>query len=33
MNKKKLLTYWRKTMRIAKTEQLKSEIEIYSQNN
>jgi hypothetical protein len=32
-NKKKLLTYWRKIMRIAKTEQLKNEIEIYSQNN
>lgn len=32
-NKKKLLTYWRKIMRIAKTEQLKNEIDIYSQNN
>lgn len=32
-NKKKLLTYWRKIMRIAKTEELKSEIDIYSQNN
>ncbi|KAL4428775.1 hypothetical protein ABPG74_001289 [Tetrahymena malaccensis] len=32
-NKKKLITYWRKIMRIAKTEQLKNEIDIYSQNN
>ena len=32
-NKKKLLTYWRKIMRIAKTEELKNEIDIYSQNN
>ncbi|EGR27764.1 hypothetical protein IMG5_189650 [Ichthyophthirius multifiliis] len=32
-NKKKLLTYWRKIMRIAKTEQIKNEIDIYSQNN
>lgn len=32
-NKKKLLTYWRKIMRIAKTEELKNEIDVYSQNN
>jgi len=32
-NQKKLLTYWRKIMRIAKTEQLKNDIDIYSQNN
>jgi len=32
-NKKKLLTYWRKIMRIAKTEQLKNEIDVFSQNN
>lgn len=32
-NKKKLLTYWRKIMRIAKTEELRNEIDIYSQNN
>jgi len=29
-NKKKLLTYWRKIMRIAKTEQLKNEIDIFT---
>lgn len=32
-NKKKLLTYWRKIMRIAKTEELKNDIDLYSQNN
>ena len=32
-NRKKLLANWRNIMRIAKTEQLKNEIEIYSQNN
>jgi len=32
-NRRKLLTNWRNTMRIAKTEQLRNEIEIYSQNN
>jgi hypothetical protein len=32
-NKRKLLTYWRKIMRMAKTEELRSEIEILSQNN
>ena len=32
-NQKKLLTYWRKIMRLAKTEQLKNDIDIYSQNN
>ena len=32
-NRKKLLTNWRNIMRIAKTEQLKNEIEIISQNN
>eukprot|EP01017_Pseudomicrothorax_dubius_P008203 TRINITY_DN12672_c0_g1_i1.p1 TRINITY_DN12672_c0_g1~~TRINITY_DN12672_c0_g1_i1.p1 ORF type:complete len:501 (-),score=153.10 TRINITY_DN12672_c0_g1_i1:36-1538(-) len=32
-NQKKLLAYWRKIMRIAKTESLQNEIEIYSQNN
>lgn len=32
-NKKKLLTYWRKIMRIAKTEELRGQIDIYSQNN
>jgi hypothetical protein len=32
-NKKKLLTYWRKIMRIAKTEELRGEIDVYSQNN
>lgn len=32
-NQKKLLTYWRKIMRIAKTEQMKNEIDIYSQND
>jgi len=30
LNQKKLMTYWRKLMRIAKTEQLKNDIEIYS---
>ena len=29
-NKKNKKTYWRKIMRIAKTEQLKNEIDIYS---
>ena len=32
-NKRKLLTYWRKIMRMAKTEELRNEIEILSQNN
>jgi hypothetical protein len=32
-NRKKLLTNWRNIMRIAKTEQLKNDIEIISQNN
>ena len=29
-NKKKLLTQWRKIMRLMKTDQLKNEIDIYS---
>ena len=33
INKKKLLTNWRKIMRITKTEQLRAELEIYAQNN
>jgi len=33
MNKVKILTNWRKIMRVAKTEQLKRDIEIYSQNH
>ena len=32
-NQKKLMTYWRKIMRMAKTDQLKNELEIISQNN
>jgi hypothetical protein len=32
-NARKLQTYWRKIMRIAKTEQLKNEIDVMSQNN
>ena len=32
-NRKKLLAYWRKIMRIAKTEELRNDIDIYSQNN
>ena len=32
-NRHKLLTNWRNIMRIAKTEDLKNEIEIYCQNN
>ena len=33
INKRKLLTNWRKILRIAKTEELKKELEIYSQSN
>jgi hypothetical protein len=33
INKKKLLANWRKILRIAKTEELKKELEIYSQSN
>lgn len=33
INKKKLLTNWRKILRIAKTEELKKELEVYSQLN
>ena len=29
----KILTHWRKIMRVAKTEQLKKEIQIYQQNH
>ena len=29
-NQKKLMTYWRKIMRMAKTDQLKNELEIIS---
>lgn len=32
-NKKKILTEWRRIMRISKTDDLKKEIEIYSQNH
>lgn len=32
-NRKKLLAYWRKIMRIAKTEELRNDIDVYSQNN
>lgn len=32
-NRKKLLNYWRKIMRIAKTEELRNDIDVYSQNN
>jgi dynein regulatory complex subunit 2 len=32
-NRKKLLANWRNIMRIAKTEELRNEIEVYSQNN
>jgi len=32
-NRKKILTEWRKIMRMAKTDELKREIEIYSQNH
>ncbi|CAD8138135.1 unnamed protein product [Paramecium octaurelia] len=32
-NTKKLMAYWRRTMRAVKTEQLKLDIELYSQNN
>ena len=32
-NQKKLMTYWRKIMRMAKNDQLKNDIEIISQNN
>ena len=33
INKKKLLTNWRKIMRMTKTDQLKTDLEIYAQNN
>ena len=33
INRKKLLTNWRKILRVAKTEELKKELEIYSQSN
>ena len=32
-NRKKLMTHWRKIMRLAKTESFKNDIDIYSQNN
>ena len=32
-NRMKILTHWRKIMRVAKTEQLKKEIQIYQQNH
>jgi hypothetical protein len=32
-NRMKILTHWRKIMRVAKTEQLKKEIQIYMQNH
>lgn len=32
-NRMKLLTHWRKMMRVAKTEQLKKDIQIYQQNH
>ena len=32
-NRRKLLTNWRNIMRIAKTEELKNDIEVYCQNN
>jgi len=32
-NRKKILTNWRKLMRVAKSEQLKSEIRVYAQNH
>ena len=33
INKKKLVTNWRKILRVAKTEDLKKELEVYSQSN
>ncbi len=33
INKVKLLSYWRKILRICKTEEFKNEIDIYIQNN
>ncbi len=33
INKKKLLTNWRKIMRMTNTDQLKTDLEIYAQNN
>jgi len=32
-NRLKILTHWRKIMRVAKTEQLKKDIKIYQQNH
>ncbi len=32
-NKMKILTYWRKVMRVAKTESLKKEMQIFQQNH
>ena len=32
-NRKKLITYWRKFLRFAKTEELQNEMELYIQNN
>ena len=32
-NRLKIVTHWRKIMRVAKTEQLKKEIQIYQQNH
>ena len=32
-NRMKILTYWRKVLRLAKTEQLKKDIQIYQQNH
>ena len=32
-NRMKILTHWRKLLRLAKTEQLKKEIQIYQQNH
>lgn len=32
-NRMKILTHWRKIMRVAKTESLKKEIQVYQQNH
>ena len=33
LNRMKILTHWRKVLRLAKTEQLKKQIQIYQQNH
>lgn len=33
LNRMKILTHWRKVLRLAKTEQLKKEIQIFQQNH